>query len=409
MISFSQTGGTSGTTQITISATSNNELVNIINNYTLSNQNNNSLLMPIIQKAYKPETKYIEISPSTISFASSGGNNSITIKSNDNWVVESDEWIMLSNSNNNVLSGNGNTIIGISCYENIGEARTGAITAYCQSDSSITATTTISQSGEYVNPYIILGYYSLSIGSSSASTAVSVSSNTSWSAITDSRWIYINTTGGTGNGNVSFSVAENETDIERDGMIQVFNESQELSAILYITQSASTLKSYIFLSPYSFNVAASGSSGNAIAISANCDYEISSDVPWITLSATGGSGNGSVSFATSVNSGATDVGNIEFSNSALSRTVSVEREGIKKYLSASTDTISVSSSGGDFEVYVYSNTNWSVMVDEGEGVMDEHWMSVSPSSGTNNGSIRVSVSSGDSVVSGTVLLSSLEY
>ena len=413
-ITFSSTSGTSGVTNIEITATERLDDTNYSKNYVISNDDM-SLGMTVAQKAYEPVGKYITLSPSAISWTSSESTDSITVNSNDNWVVMSDGWIELSRMYSsrgyiervNVISGNGNTIIGIRCSENTGSTRTGGITAYCQSDSSITATTTVSQAGGYEKPYIMLGTYSMSVGSSSATTAVSVTSNVSWSATTDSRWITINTLTGSGDGNVSFTVDANESEIERRGMVTIFNNDIKVDMVL--SQSASSLKPYIILTPDTFNVASTGST-NTITVSANCDYDIAADVPWITVNAVSGSGNGSVSFTTASNSGLTDVGNIEFSNLDISRSVSVERQGVEKYLSASTTAVtSELTANTDFEVYVYSNTEWTVSVDMGEGEVLDRWMSVSPSSGSNNGSIRISVASGETQKNGSVVLRNTEH
>lgn len=411
MISFSQTGGTSGITQITISATSTQELADVVNHYTLGNEST-SLDMPVVQKAYVPVQKYITMSPSAITWSSSNNTGSITINSNDSWVVVSDGWIQVSrmyesdiSERYNSVSGNGNTIIGISCFENIGDARSGGITAYCQSDSAISATTTVSQAGGYVKPYITLGTYSMQVSGGSVTTAVTVQSNTTWSAITDSRWITINTLSGSGNGNVSFVVDANSSNIERRATITVFNG--EINAVLVLTQAASVSRPYIILSPNSFSVPYEGSTGNTISVSANCDYDIDADVPWITVNAVSGSGNGSVSFSTSAMTGSS-VGNIVFSNSAVTEYATVETAFIP-YLSANTNNISSSSTGGTFEVSVYSNVNWSVSVDTGEDTPSTPWLSVTPVSGSNDGTIMISVDSVTTSVYGSVMLSNSEY
>ena len=410
---FSSTSGTSGVTNLTVSATERMETTNYSKNYTISNDHK-SLGMSVVQKAYAPSEKYITISPSVITLSASESTGSITVNSNDDWVVVSDGWIQLSRMYSsraasyylNSVSGNGNTIIGIRCTENTGSTRTGGITAYCQSDSSITATTTVSQAGGYEKPYIMLGYYSLEVVGNGVSTAVSVTSNVSWSATTDSRWITINTLTGTGDGSVSFVVDGNTADIERKGTITVFNG--ELSVSLYITQDASSLKPYIMLSPSSFIVPSSGSTGNVISISANCDYDITTDADWITLSAASGSGDGSVSFTTSENqSKFTDAGNITFTNSGVSAYVTVERKNIKNYLSANTSSLNASIEGDTLSVNVYSNVAWAVSVDSGED--HSRWLSVVPTSGNNNGELRITVASGTTTRSGSILLYNSKY
>ena len=411
MISFSQTGGTSGITQITISATSTQELADVVNHYTLGNEST-SLDMPVVQKAYVPVQKYITISPSAITWSSSNNTGSITINSNDSWVVVSDGWIQVSrmyesdiSERYNSVSGNGNTIIGISCFENIGDARIGGITAYCQSNSAISATTTVSQAGGYVKPYITLGTYSMQVSGGSVTTAVTVQSNVSWTATTDSNWVTLNTLTGSGNGNVSFTVSANTSSIERRATITVFNG--EINAVLVLTQAASLSRPYIILSPNSFSVPYEGSTGNTISVSANCDYDIEADANWITVNAVSGSGNGSVSFSTSAMTGSS-VGNIVFSNSAITEYATVETAFIP-YLSANTNRITSTASGGSFVVSVYSNVNWAVSVDMGEGEVQDSWLSVIPSSGSNDGSITISVLSGEDEMSGSVVLSNSLY
>ena len=413
---FSSTSGTSGVTNLTVSATERMETTKYSKNYTISNDHK-SLGMSVVQKAYAPSEKYITISPSAITLSASESTGSITVNSNDDWVVVSDGWIQLSRMYSsrtasyylNSVSGNGNTIIGIRCTENTGSTRTGGITAYCQSDSSITATTTVSQAGGYEKPYIMLGYYSLEVVGNGVSTAVSVTSNVSWSATTDSRWITINTLTGTGDGSVSFVVDANTADIERKGTITVFNG--ELSVSLYITQDASSLKPYIILSPSSFIVPSSGSTGNVISISANCDYDITTDADWITLSAASGSGNGSVSFTTSENqSKFTDAGNITFTNSGVSAYVKVERKNIKNYLSANTSSLTASIDGETLSVDVYSNVAWMVSVDHNtESEFERPWISVAPVSGNGNDTLRITVASGTIERSGSILLYNSKY
>lgn len=414
MISFSQTSGTSGVTTISISATSNSELVNIINNYTLSNDNGHSTLMPIVQKAYEPIEKYIIISPSAITWESSGGRGSLNLQSNDDWTIVSDGWIQLSRYEDetreqyNTLNGNGNTIIGIRASENTGSSRNGGITGYCKSDSSITATTTVSQDGSYIKPYINLGYYSVTASSESSTTAVSVSSNIDWYTICDSRWITLATQTGSGDGSISFTVDANTTEFNREGIITVFNAQYDTYVELFVRQ-VSSVKPYIKLEPQSFVVSSTGST-NTISVSANCDYEITTDVDWIILDASSGTGYGSVSFTTLPSDRMVqNAGNIVFSNSAVSSYVTVERMSAERYLSASTNSILSENTGGTFDVSVYSNVNWVVRVDTQEETLSTPWLSATPISGSNNGSIRISIESGTTEKTGSVVLSNSQY
>lgn len=412
--SFSSTGGSSGVTSITVSATSRQELTDIVENFTLANQTK-SLGLQVGQRAYEPLEKYIIFQPTGMTWAASGDTGSLNIQSNDDWTIVSNGWIQLSRYEEenrgqverpNTLSGNGNTIIGLRCSENTGETRTGGITGYCKSNSAISATTVIEQAGSYVKPYLTLSSTGCSIGSSSASTSVTVTSNISWNVISDVRWITINTLSGTGNGTISFEVSENIDSIPRKGVITVFNATYDIYAEFVVEQAGEKL--YIIISPYSFQVPSTGSSGNVISISANCDYDITTDVNWITLSAASGSGNGSVSFTTGENTSKYgETGNIIFSNSAVSSYATVEIMSVENYLSANTSSLTASIDGDTLSVDVYSNVAWAVSVDSGED--HSRWLSVVPTSGSNNGELRITVASGTTTRSGSILLYNSKY
>lgn len=412
--SFSSTGGSSGVTSITVSATSRQELTDIVENFTLANQTK-SLGLQVGQRAYEPLEKYIIFQPTGMTWAASGDTGSLNIQSNDDWTIVSNGWIQLSRYEEanrgqverpNTLSGNGNTIVGLRCSENTGETRTGGITGYCKSNSAISATTVIEQAGSYVKPYLALSSTGCSIGSSSASTSVTVTSNINWNVISDARWITINTLSGTGNGTISFEVSENVDSIPRKGVITVFNAAYDIYAEFVVEQAGE--KQYIVISPYSFQVPSTGSTGNVISISANCDYDITTDVNWITLSAASGSGNGSVSFTTGENTSKYgETGNIIFSNSAVSSYATVEIMSAENYLSANTSSLTASIDGDTLSVNVYSNVAWAVSVDSGED--HSRWLSVVPTSGSNNGELRVTVTSGTTTRSGSILLYNSKY
>lgn len=116
--------GSSGVTNITVSATSTTELVSLVENYKLVNDNN-EVEFTLAQNAYAPLEKYIIFQPNSMSVDSSGGTSSLNIQSNDAWEIVSDDWIQLSRYETenrggyNSLNGDGNTIVGIRFSENM--------------------------------------------------------------------------------------------------------------------------------------------------------------------------------------------------------------------------------------------------------------------------------------------------
>lgn len=307
MFTFSQTSGSSGVTQITISATSTMELNDIVENFTLSNTNN-SMGFPICQRRYEPVEKYIIFQPNSMSVESSGGTSSLNIQSNDAWEIVSDEWIQLSRYETenrggyNSLIGDGNTIVGLRFSENTGSSRNGGISGYCKSNSAISATTTIQQSGSYVKPYLALGQYQYNIESSGQSgCSLAVTSNVDWIASADERWITLNTVSGSNNGTISFDIQENTQSIGRRGTITVSSITESLFAECIVNQPASAASApYITISPTDQTIPLSGGSFT-ISVSSNTDWDVAVIIsdgglsrPWISVDKLNGSGDDDV-------------------------------------------------------------------------------------------------------------------
>lgn len=410
---FSQTAGTSGETSIVISATSTTDIEDRIENYTIANNSGNSVVMSVMQKAYVPTEKYINLYPSSITWDGSGGTASLQIQSNDDWVITSNSWIELSRFGeadrglpHNTISGNGNTIIGIRALENTGTTRTGGITGRCSSDSSISATTTVVQSA-YTKPYIQLSYYSINCDSTGTTSSFTITSNVDWYIVVDERWTSVNTESGSGNANITFTVDENTSSFARSCDIAVYARDYGIKVSLTINQDATQLKPYITLSPDRFVVSDKGSTGNTIHVSANCSYDITTEANWITLHSSSGSGDGTVTFDTDPAPLVKfNTGLIEFSNSALSRTVTVERQGEEPYLYCDKSSITVGLDGGVTQFYVYSNVDWAVRVVVGEG---KEWFSVEPDYGKLNDKVIVKVEISEVPRTGNIAIMNLEY
>lgn len=317
---FSQTAGTSGITTITVSATSRQELTDIVENFTLANETI-SVIMPICQRRYEPVEKYIIFQPNSMSVESSGGTSSLNIQSNDAWEIVSDDWIQLSRYETenrggyNSLIGDGNTIVGLRFNENTGSSRNGGISGYCKSNSAISATTTVQQSGSYVKPYLALGQYQYNIESSGQSgCSLAVVSNLDWTVTTDARWITLNTTSGSNNGNISFDVQENGQTIGKRGTITVSSTTESLFAECTINQSASAVSvPYITISPTDQSIPLSGGSFT-ISVSSNTDWDVAVIVsdsslsrPWISVDKLNGSGDDDVVVTVNAVGGSSDI------------------------------------------------------------------------------------------------------
>lgn len=301
MISFSQTAGTSGITTIVVTATSRQEISALVAEYTLANTSGHSVLFPITQKAYAPMEKYIQFNPSAFTWSASGGSGSLQITSNDNWRIVSDGWILFNRNTQQVayneLSGNGNTLVGINSTENTGSTRNGGITGYCLSNSSITATTSIAQTGGYSEKYLELNYYTYGAAYSGITGAsLTVSSNTEWYSYSDEPWITVNTVSGTGNGSVSFDIEATDQALERRGSIIVIDKDNGIVRTCNVSQpSEPVAEPYLIIVPTGSTMPLSGGTF-IVTVSSNTSWETSiqsqdDSRAWVTLSDLNGYGD----------------------------------------------------------------------------------------------------------------------
>ena len=130
----------------------------------------------------------------------------------------------------------------------------------------------------------------------------------------------------------------------------------------------------------------SESGSRSFSIKSNTSWTVSSNQTWCSVSPASGKNNGSVTVKVSENT----------STSARTATVTVKSEiGIltakvtqneaNAAISLDTSTMEFTSSSGEQTFKITANTSWAVS-------SDQTWCSVSPTSGSNNGSVKVKVS-----------------
>ncbi len=135
------------------------------------------------------------------------------------------------------------------------------------------------------------------------------------------------------------------------------------------------------------NMEFSAESGSkAFNIKSNTSWTVSSNQTWCSVSPTSGKNSGSVTVKVSENtqtSARTATVTVKSEIGIL--TVKVTQNEVNAAISLDTSTMEFTSSRGEQTFRITANTSWAVS-------SDQAWCSVSPSSGSNNGSVKVKVS-----------------
>ncbi|MBK7105282.1 MAG: T9SS type A sorting domain-containing protein [Ignavibacteriae bacterium] len=141
------------------------------------------------------------------------------------------------------------------------------------------------------------------------------------------------------------------------------------------------------ISPSSQNVGSSAGSTN-ISVSSNVSWNVSDNASWLTITPTSGSNGGSLNATFTANTGSSSrIATVTVTGGGITRTATITQSGTSttpvNSLSISPATQNVGSSAGNTNISVSSNVSWNVSD-------DASWLTISPTSGSNNGNLNAS-------------------
>ena len=213
---------------------------------------------------------------------------------------------------------------------------------------------------------------------------VSTSTECTWTATSTANWIAI-TKGANGNGGgaVEFDVLPN-TGAGRVGSLtigdQTFTVTQDPSVSIPPQECTFTL------APAAQTLGAAGGAGT-VTVATACQWVAQTNVPWITITAGGGSGNGTVAFTVAANTGPTRNGAI----SVGGRNVAITQTG------TGTGTCAYTVNPATVSVPVAGSTGVTLTVASPAGCVwapttSVTWLAItSPASGSGNGTVTFTV------------------
>ncbi|MDX2188444.1 MAG: BACON domain-containing carbohydrate-binding protein [Bacteroidota bacterium] len=168
----------------------------------------------------------LTVSPSALSYLTTGSTTIVSITSNINWSVSNNtSWISL-----NTLSGFGNKLINVTAsnYTVVG-IRTGMVTI---SGNSINCIVSVTQTG--VSESLSIGNNNVSVTGEGGIQNIQINSNSSWSIIGIPIWLSIQPQSGVGNANPILTVNSNNTSSDRTVILTI--SGLNINQILTVNQ-----------------------------------------------------------------------------------------------------------------------------------------------------------------------------
>ncbi len=329
-------------------------------------------------------TLNLDVSTSILTLsADANSQGSFTVTSNTNWTITDDaSWLTVSPSNS---SNNGTVTVTATSSNTSPNPRTAIVTVSGTGVSS--KTVTVTQNGIALNLSVSTTSLSL-IATSNSQSSFSVTSNTSWGVSDNVSWLTVSPASGANNGNVTVTATSgNTSSSSRTATVTVSGSGVDPKSIT-VTQLGTAPS--LSVSTNSLSLSADANSHSSFDIASNISWSVSDDATWLTVSPSSGSNNGTVTVtATSSNTSPNPrTAIVTVSGTGVSsKTVTVTQNGIALNLAVSTTSLSLSATSNSQSSFtVTSNTSWNVSD-------DASWLTASPASGANNGTVTVTATS----------------
>jgi hypothetical protein len=237
-------------------------------------------------------------------------------------------------------------------------------------------------------------------GDSSPSTqTVSISNSgggiLTWSASENVSWLGISPASGTGNGSIAVTAVLGSLVPGTYNSTITISATNAASVSLPITLTVTAPSTTVTLSPSSLTFSGiqggTNPASQTVTVNSNGNWTASSSAAWLTLNPSSGNGNGSIAANVALSSAAVGSNNatITVTSGGVSRTSSVTLTVSAASLTASPTSLTYTATQGSANpspqtITISSNGSWSASD-------DASWLSLSPASGSNNGTITASV------------------
>ena len=290
-------------------------------------------------------------------------------------------------------SGNGGCCTSLDIVNNFGTTFSSWGEILVNGPNGIRATSVLATVFGTPTNNLVVAPTTLSLAAAASSSAVAVTANVSWTVTDNQTWITASPTSGANNGSFTVSATANTGTAARTGTVTVTGGG--LTRTIAVTQAAPTANN-LALSQTALSFASAASS-SAVNVTANVSWTVTDNQTWITASPTSGANNGSFTVSATANTGtASRTGTVTVTGGGLTRTIAVTQAGqsTTTTLNVSTTSLALGSGATSGTFSITSNVAWTV-------TDDQSWVTVTPTSGSNNATVTVNATANTATTSRT--------
>ena len=215
-----------------------------------------------------------------------------------------------------------------------------------------------------------------------------ITCNASWSVSKGlESWFKMTPTTGNGNGAIEFTVSENSGEA-RSATVTII--AGKVSKEIVINQAAK--EDELVVDPITHSVTNAGGKVTS-AITCNTDWTVTKgSESWFTMSPSTGTGNGTLTFTVDANTSLeARSAKVTVTAGSLTKEITISQAAQDIVLSVNPTNHLVNNAGGKVTSAITCNTDWTVTKGS------ESWFTMSPSTGTGNGTLTFTVAANTSV------------
>lgn len=309
------------------------------------------------------------LSVDSLSFDAAGGSSKVGLYANSDWKVESgDSWIVVTPG-----SGNDTTEVVVQALPYNGFlGRHGTVTLI---SCNVTRKIAVFQEGTCK---IALPVNEISFPDTASSGKLEVKSTASWIVTGKPSWAQVVPSYGNGNETLTVSVPAFTGYGERTGTLTVSGcNEQKLAAISQKGSCQFSLSREVIYKDHE-------AGEDSVTVSSNSLWHAETSDSWISVIPSSATGNGKLTIKVNANNGLTErTGTVTLRVCDISRTITLRQKG-NCNLTANPSTLEFQPEAATLSVTVSSNSTWSAF-------SPDYWITVTPSSGKDEGILKISV------------------
>lgn len=323
----------------------------------------------------------INASTAPLVFENTAGRMEISVKSEANWVAStSDSWIEVSPTSGS--AGTSTLSINVSPNTSMNE-RSGNVILSVGGKQRIQIP--VRQRGIYIETK----QTDLAFEATGGKNIIDVQSNTTWTVASKPDWVSVDPTNGMDNGTITVTAQDNPYTTSRTGVIRLTQEGVNIETLVNVTQKGKTFD--VNTTTLNFG---DKEETQTVSIETDGTWSVTTSNSWIKVSPTSATGSSELAITVDENTNDNDrSGSVTVTMGDKSAKINIVQKG--KYFTVDNSILTYTSKGGNMEVTVTTNDQWTAKV-EGSS-----WLSLSATNGNGNAKLNVTASDNPSVNSRT--------